>query len=211
MTYTRAGEPEEQEMENAHDAQQPGDQAQGRLTTAPSDTDRVHKPDPSFTHVPHPHIARRKQQGPVMIADQLPKQNAIVRFNSRLALLITIGVGSMWCAYLFTGLAFVSLPAAIKSGDTIVLVAWISQTFFQLVLLPIIIVGQNIQGEAADMRAQQTYDDAEAVLHEALQIQQHLIAQDRHLQRQDRRLQEIIDALVRAYPAIIPEGSPPPG
>ncbi len=67
--------------------------------------------------------------------------------------------------------------------------AWIAQTFLQLVLLPIIIVGQNIQAKAADKRAEDTYKDAEAVLKEAEEIQKHLIAQDeaiagilRHLQ-----------------------------
>jgi hypothetical protein len=164
----------------------------------------------SFTYIPHPHIARRQREGPVTVAAQLPTHNWIVRFNSRLALLITLGVGSMWCAYLFLGLAFVSLPAAVKSGNTIILVAWISQTLFQLVLLPIIIVGQNIQAEAADKRAQQTYDDAEAVLHEAMQIQHHLLVQDRHLARQDQRLHEIIEVLNRANPAGTAEGSPPP-
>jgi hypothetical protein len=197
-------------MGSNQDAQQPGDQAQGTPTRAPSDTDRIHRPGTSFTYVPHPHIARRKQEGPVKVADQLPKHNPVVRFNSRIALFITIGVGSMWCAYLFMALAFVSFPAAVKSGNTIILVAWISQTFCQLVLLPIIIVGQNIQGTAADKRARQTYDDAEAVLHEALQIQQHLTAQDQHLDRQDQRLQEIIDALLKAYPAATSEVSPTP-
>jgi hypothetical protein len=159
--------------------------------------------------VPHPHVARRQREGPVKVADLMPMHNPVVRFNSRLALLITVGVGSMWCAYVFLALALVSFPAAVKSGNTIILVAWISQTFFQLVLLPIIIVGQNIQGAAADKRSQQTYDDAEALLHEALQIQQHLTAQDRHLQRQDQRLQEIIEALLQAYPAATPEMSAP--
>jgi hypothetical protein len=195
-------------MGSNQDAQQPGDQAQGTPTTAPSDTERIHRPGMSFTYVPHPRIAKRKQEGPVTVADQLPKHNPVVRFNSRIALLVTIGVGSMWCAYLFMVLAFVSFPAAVKSGNTIILVAWISQTFCQLVLLPIIIVGQNIQGAAADKRAQQTYDDAEAVLHEALQIQQHLTAQDHHLHRQDKRLQEISNALLKAYPATTPEVSP---
>jgi hypothetical protein len=57
-------------------------------------------------------------------------------------------------------------------------VAWIAQTFLQLVLLPIIIVGQNIQAAASDKRAEDTYKDAEAVLHEAVEIQKHLAAQD---------------------------------
>ena len=154
-----------------------------------------------FVHVPHPHIAARKREGPVKVADQMDRRTPIARLNSRVALLITVAVGSMWCAYLFALLALVSLPAALQTRDKIIIVAWISQTFFQLVLLPIIIVGQNIQGEAADMRAQQTYNDAEAVLHEALQIQQHLFEQDAQLHEQDRQLRELISALGKAYPS----------
>lgn len=59
----------------------------------------------------------------------------------------------MWCAYAFALLTLISLPAAIKSGDPIIIVAWIAQTFMQLVLLPIIIVGQNVQAAASDARA----------------------------------------------------------
>ena len=103
---------------------------------------------------------------------------AIGNFNSSLAVLITRSVGTMWTAYLFTLIALVSLPAAIATGSTIVIVAWIAQTFLQLVLLPIIIVGQNVQAAAADKRAEATYQDADAVLHTALQIQEHLAAQD---------------------------------
>jgi hypothetical protein len=178
-----------------------GDTAQGTAPAAGAEHDGSQQGATGFIYEPHPHVARRKRQGPVMTADQLPRHNPILRFNSRLALLITVAVGSMWCAYLFMGLAFVSFPAALKSGDTIILVAWISQTFCQLVLLPVIIVGQNIQGAAADKRAQQTYDDAEAVLHEALQIQRHLMEQEKHLRMQDQRLQEILDTLMKACPA----------
>ena len=53
-----------------------------------------------------------------------------------------------------------------------------AQTFLQLVLLSIIIVGQNIQATGSDARAKATYDDAAAVLEEAKQIQIHLQAQD---------------------------------
>ena len=63
------------------------------------------------------------------------------------------------------------------------IVQWIAQTFLQLVLLSIIIVGQNVQAAASDERAENTYQDAEAVLHEALQIQEHLLIQDQELQR----------------------------
>jgi hypothetical protein len=75
------------------------------------------------------------------------------RFNTRIAVKITKSVGSMWCAYLFGLISLVALPAAIMSHDPIIIVAWISQAFLQLVLLPIIIVGQNVQAKASDARA----------------------------------------------------------
>src|SRR5579859_8232093 len=80
--------------------------------------------------------------------------NLFGRINTRLALGITKIVGSMWCAYVFALLALISLPAAINSHDPIIIVAWIAQTFLQLVLLPIIIVGQNVQAAASDARAE---------------------------------------------------------
>ncbi len=79
--------------------------------------------------------------------------NPIGRFNTRIAVIITKSVGSMWMAYLFALISLVALPAAIMSHDPIIIVAWISQAFLQLVLLPIIIVGQNVQAEASDARA----------------------------------------------------------
>jgi hypothetical protein len=88
----------------------------------------------------------------------------------------------MWCAYAFAALALVSLPDAIQSHSAVTLVSWISQTFLQLVLLSIIIVGQNVQAAASDSRAQATYEDANAVLHTALDIQQHLQAQDAEIE-----------------------------
>jgi hypothetical protein len=121
--------------------------------------------------------------GPVKVADQRRTEhpNPFVRFNARFGLLITVVVGTMWCAYLFSAIALISLPAAISSHNLTILIAWVSSNFLQLVLLPIIIVGQNIQAQAADKRSEQTYKDAEAVLHEAVQIQEHLKAQDQVL------------------------------
>ena len=95
---------------------------------------------------------------------------------------ITAIVGTMICAYIFTIIALLSAPSAFKTGQLLIIVAWIAQTFLQLVLLPVIIVGQNVQASAADMRSEQTYRDAEAVLHEAQQIQMHLAVQDAALQ-----------------------------
>jgi len=136
-----------------------------------------------YEYVPHPHVAARRQAGPAKVADQLPTGTPADRFNTWFALHITRGVGTMWCAYLFAVIAIISLPSALRTGQLIVIVAWVAQTFIQLVLLSIIMVGQNVQSAASDKRAEQTFLDAEAVLHEAQQIQAHLEAQDKVLQK----------------------------
>jgi len=126
----------------------------------------------SFEHEPHPRIAARKRSGPPKAADEH------VGFNGRIALTLTTVVGTMWCAYAFACLALVALPAAIQSGNLQQIIAWVSQTFIQLVMLSVIMVGQNILSKASDKRAEMTYKDADATFHEAEQIQLHLKAQD---------------------------------
>jgi hypothetical protein len=140
-----------------------------------------------FIHVPHPRISERRKRGPVKIADQLPPN-----FNGRLALMITSIVGTMWCAYAFAVLALVVLPQATSSP--LLLVQWISQTFIQLVMLSILMVGQNIQGRAADQRSADTYKDAEAILQECLSLQAHLQMQDQVLDDVVRRLEKVAPA-----------------
>jgi len=128
-----------------------------------------------YVYQEHPHLEARKKRGPA-ISKTLSGEKLTI--NERIGLGITKRVGSMWAAYVFACLSLVSLPAAIASGDELIIVAWIAQTFLQLVLLPIIIVGQNIQAKTADERAIATYQDADAILHDAKQIQLHLEAQD---------------------------------
>ena len=143
-----------------------------------------------YTPVLHPRIEARKKQRPVKVSDLMARGAAgpITRFNTWLAVKVTNGVGTMWCAYAFAALALISLPAAITSGNPVLIVSWISQTFLQLVLLSIIIVGQNVLAAAADKRAEATYEDADAVLHTALQI-------ERHLEEQDRMIESILARL----------------
>ena len=135
-----------------------------------------------YQHIRHPRIAARRADRPVKVTDLLRRDSAVNRFNTKVAIVITRVVGSMWCAYVFALFDLLSLPAAIRGGVP-TFVSWVAQTFLQLVLLSIIMVGQKIAGEATDKRAIDTYNDAEAVLHEALQIQQHLAAQDAFLKR----------------------------
>jgi hypothetical protein len=114
-------------------------------------------------------------------------------FNGRLAKVITEGVGTMWCAYAFGALALIALPQAIRGG-ALTTVQWISQTFLQLVLLSVIMVGQQVIGRASDERAVSTYNDAEAVLHEMQQLQAHLAAQDAVIEALARRLEVEVPA-----------------
>jgi len=131
----------------------------------------------TFRHEPHPHLLRR-QRGEV----RPPKvSDEHIGFNGKIAVALTNGVGTMWCAYAFAVLALIALPYV---HSPLQWIQWISQTFIQLVMLSVIMVGQSVQGRAADKRAELTYDDAEAVLHECLEIQ-------RHLQEQDKMLTEL--------------------
>ncbi len=109
-----------------------------------------------MTHAPNPYLELRKNY-------LRPLERQENRFNEWLAIRITRIVGTMWCAYAFAGLALISLPAAIRGG-TAMLISWIAQTFLQLVLLSIIMVGQNIAAKKSDRQLEQTYKDSEELL-----------------------------------------------
>jgi uncharacterized membrane protein YjjP (DUF1212 family) len=132
-------------------------------------------------HHPNPYLEFRKQF-------LRPLQRRETRFNDWLAVTITNIVGTMWCAYAFGCLALVSLPAAIRGG-TATLVAWIAQTFLQLVLLSIIMVGQKVAAAKSDRQLEQTYRDAEALLKISDEIQM--------LLKQNTQLTEEIHESVR--------------
>jgi hypothetical protein len=95
--------------------------------------------------------------------NHLAAGSAVTRFNKWLAVKITQAVGTMWCAYAFAAIALYGLPQALRPGGE-GLVSWIAQTFIQLVLLSIIIVGQNISQLASDVRAAKTFEDTELIV-----------------------------------------------
>ena len=99
----------------------------------------------------------------------------ISEFNRRVALRVTAFVSTMWSAYFFAGIALISLPAAVRTGDTLVIVAWVAQTFLQLVLLSIIMVGQGVASAAVDQKIDETH---EAALLELAEIK--LMAEEIH-------------------------------
>jgi hypothetical protein len=128
-------------------------------------------------------VVKTRQQFPKVVTFSPAEIKKAVRevegFNAKFAVLITRGVGTMACAYLFGLLALVSLPAVLTQAGVltksdvpkfltkpglILIVSWIAQTFLQLVLLSIILVGQRVQSAASDERAEKEFRDTEAVL-----------------------------------------------
>jgi hypothetical protein len=106
------------------------------------------------------HLGRALHPSPHVLREAMGEVDG---FNAKFAVLITRLVGTMWCAYLFGVIALLGLGPALKPGGEGI-VAWIAQTFLQLVLLSVIMVGQNVQSLASDARSANTYKDAEAIL-----------------------------------------------
>ena len=82
---------------------------------------------------------------------------AFKEFNDKLAILVTNGVATMWCAYIFAALAIYG-ATAVDWHNAFQVVQWVSQTFLQLVLLSIIMVGQKVVGDASDKQAREMHD-----------------------------------------------------
>jgi len=119
---------------------------------------------------------------------RMGRTGAIGRFNTWAAVLITRSVGTMWAAYLFALIGLVSLPQALASflhGDRVTGISWLSQSFLQLVLLPIIIVGQNVISASQDARAEADHETLTA-LH-AMNVQQ------LELLEQQRKILELLE------------------
>jgi hypothetical protein len=136
-------------------------------------------PEPSLGHEPSfGHTTRHELPLHLHTHDYHSAGNKYQAFNKKIALWLTKNVGTMTCFWLFCCLALCSLPSVLSAfpafahtfpswmvkASIIALVAWIAQTFFQLVLLPALMVGQSLQNEAADARAAKTFEDVERLL-----------------------------------------------
>jgi hypothetical protein len=135
-------------------------------------------------------VARAKAHVPKLVLTRhvhatVHGDSPIGLFNTRVAVKITKSIGSMWCAYVFALIALISLPAALQSHSPIIIISWIAQTFLQLVLLPIIIVGQNVQAAASDARAENDHETLISIL--TLTSEVHGIAE------QQTRILEILE------------------
>jgi hypothetical protein len=105
------------------------------------------------------HIVHRRT------VDHLPADTTYQRFNKHIAVWVTTHVGTMTCAYLFAALGSVAMYGAFTNNVTLTLIAGsISGYFLQLVLLPALMVGQNLQSVASDARATKTFEDTERII-----------------------------------------------
>ena len=120
------------------------------MTNSASETDRHAAAMRTVRTAPHLHVPRLIQNAEINA--RLHGAGVMGRINAAMAVHITRIVGTMYCAYAFTLIALVALPAAIEQGSPTVLINWLSSNFLQLVLLPIIIVGQNVISAAQDAR-----------------------------------------------------------
>jgi hypothetical protein len=142
-----------------------------------------------FQHNPFPHKPRNVN---VLHKAELEASGV----NTRIAVGLTKSVGTMWTAYSFAVLAIVGLLAILGWLPPLValLVVWASQTFIQLVMLPILSVGQNVLGRHAELMADEQYNTTISTYHDIEEIKQHLSAQDVELLKHTKMLIHLLSA-----------------
>jgi hypothetical protein len=116
-------------------------------------------------------------------------------FNAKVAILLTRVIGTMWAFWVFNGIALISLPSAINTGQLTVLINWVSSNWIQLILLPALMVGQNLQNIAADARSAKTFEDIETVKANMA------VALDALDTKTAGGLQEVLDAIHKLAPS----------
>ena len=166
---------------------------QGETTPSTARTETVphphwyHHTGKLFHHEPHLHQPRNVNQ--LHAAEQ-----ACEGFNTRLAVALTRYTGTMWTAYLFAGIGIGSLVGVFTNSAFLgLLFGSISSYFLQLVLLPIIMTGQNVLGRKAELQADEAFKTTMSTYHDIEQIMEHLCAQDAELLRQAKMLVHLLE------------------
>lgn len=156
-------------------------------TTSQTQTHPRHHTRALFRHEPHQHQPRNVNL--LMEAEQ-----ATSGFNTRLAVALTKYTGTMWTAYLFAGIGIGSLVGFFTNNVFLgLLFGSISSYFLQLVLLPIIMTGQNVLGRKAELQADEAFKTTMSTYHDIEQIMQHLLAQDAELLHHTKMLINLLE------------------
>ena len=127
-------------------------------------------------------------------------ERGIDRLNRAVGQAITNAVATMWCAYAFALIALISLPQAIHDSVAggfrpLPIITWIAQTFLQLVLLSIILYGQNLLSEKADARSEATFRNTKSVETRLTQILKGIEARGEENARMEQQNNDILKAL----------------
>ena len=155
----------------------------------PPKTHLTHQLTSLFQHNPFPHK-------PQNVNEKHKAELEASGVNTRIAVWLTKSVGTMWTAYSFAVLAIIGLLAILGWLPALValLVVWASQTFIQLVMLPILSVGQNVLGRHAELMAEEQFNTTMNTYHHIEEIMQHLSAQDAELLRHTKMLIHLLSA-----------------
>ena len=131
-----------------------------------------------YTEIRHPRAHARRSQDPAHAGEE-------AGFNERLAAWITAKIGSMWTVYACSAVTVIWMVLGARQVLGFDPYPYPFLLFLgnvaQLLLIFIILLGQQVLGRSADRRSVHTYEDAEAILVDCEQIQNHLLAQDTHL------------------------------
>ncbi len=155
-----------------------------------------------FEWTVHPHVPRN-------VNAILKAEQAAAGFNTRLAVVLTQHTGTMWTAYIFTVLAFIGLFGLLGWLNPFVflLTTWISQQFLQLVLLPVIMVGQNVLGRKSELQADEQFNTTMSTYHDIEQVMLHLCAQDAELLRHAKMLEHLLEKSGISLQQLMAEGT----
>lgn len=157
----------------------------GKETTSPMKTHPHHHTMVLFHHEPHP-LPHTPQKVTITKAEQ-----ALKGFNMKIAVVITNGLGTMICAYIFAILAIIGFPGF--SATPTQYVQWVSQTFIQLVALSVLAVGQQVLSKQGELMADEQFHTTMNSYHDIEQIMQHLCAQDAELLRHAKMLEHLLE------------------
>jgi len=135
-----------------------------------------------------------------VVAELRSAERGAAKFNRVVGRAITSAVATMWCAYIFALIALISLPQAIQESFSggfhpLPIITWIAQTFLQLVLLSIILYGQNLLSEAADARAEATFRNTKSAERRLSEILEGIAARGEENARMEQQNNDILKAL----------------
>lgn len=121
----------------------------------------------------------KREFAPIANINDIHKER--LRPADKVALFITSKIGTMGFFYICVILA--AIPIFFRPAMAIV--QYISSGFLQLILLPLILIGQNLQGRHAELRAESDYQTN-------VKAEKEIEAILLHLEKQDEAMLEIL-------------------